>query len=72
MGFESDISDATSDFRWHSLCFRWYTALYLLLLFATLVQYFITSSSSPGYVVDVMRAVNETNVIYQKSSMASK
>ncbi|KAA3457586.1 protein S-acyltransferase 10-like isoform X1 [Gossypium australe] len=50
----------------------WYTALYLLLLFATLVQYFITSSSSPGYVVDVMRAVNETNVIDQKSSMASK
>ncbi|TYJ47516.1 hypothetical protein E1A91_A02G195300v1 [Gossypium mustelinum] len=50
----------------------WYTALYLLLLLATLVQYFITSSSSPGYVVDVMRAVNETNVIYQKSSMASK
>ncbi|MBA0677581.1 hypothetical protein Goari_018980 [Gossypium aridum] len=50
----------------------WYTALYLLLLFATLVQYFITSSSSPGYVVDVMRAVNETNVICQKSSMASK
>ncbi|MBA0581615.1 hypothetical protein Gorai_023790 [Gossypium raimondii] len=50
----------------------WYTALYLLLLFATLVQYFITSSSSPGYVFDVMRAVNETNVICQKSSMASK
>ncbi|KAG4212591.1 hypothetical protein ERO13_A02G175700v2 [Gossypium hirsutum] len=50
----------------------WYTALYLLLLLATLVQYFITSGSSPGYVVDVMRAVNETNVIYQKSSMASK
>ncbi|XP_039069665.1 protein S-acyltransferase 10-like isoform X2 [Hibiscus syriacus] len=54
------------------LSLRWYTALYLSLLFATLVQYFITSSSSPGYVVDVMRAVNETNVIYQKSSVASK
>ncbi|KAE8693455.1 Protein S-acyltransferase 10 [Hibiscus syriacus] len=50
----------------------WYTVLYLLLLFATLVQYFITSSSSPGYAVDVMRAVNETNVIYQKSAVASK
>ncbi|KAK6288257.1 hypothetical protein POUND7_014436 [Theobroma cacao] len=50
----------------------WYTALYLLLFFATLVQYFITSGSSPGYVVDAMRAVNETNVIYKKSSIASK
>ncbi|GMI86321.1 PROTEIN S-ACYL TRANSFERASE 10 [Hibiscus trionum] len=49
----------------------WYTALYLSLFFATLVQYFITSSSSPGYVVDVMRTFNETNVMYQKSSLAS-
>ncbi|XWS33923.1 hypothetical protein CRYUN_Cryun22dG0124700 [Craigia yunnanensis] len=50
----------------------WYTALYLLLFFATLMQYFITSGSSPGYVLDAMRVVNETNVIYKKSSMASK
>ncbi|KAL4379267.1 hypothetical protein GQ457_02G013300 [Hibiscus cannabinus] len=50
----------------------WYIGLYLLLLFATLVQYFITSSSSPGYVVDVMRVVNETDAIHQKSSVASK
>ncbi|XVE87499.1 hypothetical protein DITRI_Ditri18aG0122600 [Diplodiscus trichospermus] len=50
----------------------WYTALYLLLFFATLVQYFITSGSSPGYVLDAMRAVNERNVIYKKSSTASK
>ncbi|KAL4366700.1 hypothetical protein GQ457_05G011980 [Hibiscus cannabinus] len=50
----------------------WYTALYLSLFSATLVQYFITSSSSPGYVVDAMRAVNEANMMYQKSSMASK
>ncbi|XWS45623.1 hypothetical protein CRYUN_Cryun15aG0152400 [Craigia yunnanensis] len=50
----------------------WYTALYLLLFFATLVQYFITSGSSPGYVLDAMRAVNETNVIYKKSLMTSK
>ncbi|GMH24000.1 hypothetical protein Nepgr_025843 [Nepenthes gracilis] len=37
----------------------WYTALYLLLFVVTLVQYFITSGSSPGYVFDAMRAANE-------------
>ncbi|GMY11127.1 protein S-acyltransferase 10 [Fagus crenata] len=50
----------------------WYTSLYLLLFFATLVQYFITSCSSPGYVIDAIRAVNETNSKMQKASMASK
>ncbi|OMO55732.1 Zinc finger, DHHC-type, palmitoyltransferase [Corchorus capsularis] len=50
----------------------WYTALYLLLFFATLVQYFITSGSSPGYVLDAMRALNDTNLAYKKSSVASK
>ncbi|CAO2829470.1 unnamed protein product [Amaranthus hypochondriacus] len=37
----------------------WYIGLYLLLFVATLIQYFITSYSSPGYVLDAMRAVNE-------------
>uniref|UniRef100_A0A2P2KVR1 Protein S-acyltransferase 10 n=1 Tax=Rhizophora mucronata TaxID=61149 RepID=A0A2P2KVR1_RHIMU len=37
----------------------WYTALYLLLFGATLVQYFVTAGSSPGYVLDAMRAMNE-------------
>lgn len=50
----------------------WYTALYLLLFFATLVQYFITSSSSPGYLIDAMRAVNEQNALFQKASAVSK
>ncbi|KAL4364279.1 hypothetical protein GQ457_04G022060 [Hibiscus cannabinus] len=63
--FDSDLVDKTKKAPW-------YTALYLLLLFVTLVQYFITSGSSPGYVIDVMRASNETNVIYRKSSVASK
>ncbi|KAK9034882.1 hypothetical protein V6N11_076937 [Hibiscus sabdariffa] len=63
--FDSDLVDKTKKEPW-------YTALYLLLLFVTLVQYFITSGSSPGYVIDVMRASNETNVIYRKSSVASK
>lgn len=38
----------------------WYIGLYLLLFVATLIQYFITSSSSPGYVLDAMRAANDT------------
>ncbi|KAG7968730.1 hypothetical protein I3843_08G169200 [Carya illinoinensis] len=50
----------------------WYIALYLLLFFATLVQYFIASCSSPGYVIDVMRAVNEKYSIFQTTSVASK
>uniref|UniRef100_A0A7N2MSB3 Uncharacterized protein n=1 Tax=Quercus lobata TaxID=97700 RepID=A0A7N2MSB3_QUELO len=49
-----------------------YTSLYLFLFFATLVQYFITSSSSPGYVIDAMRTMNEANSRMQKASMASK
>ncbi|RDX62808.1 Protein S-acyltransferase 10, partial [Mucuna pruriens] len=44
----------------------WYTVLYLLLFVVTLIQYFATSLSSPGYVVDAMRAVNERNVVYRK------
>ncbi|KAK4754068.1 hypothetical protein SAY87_002172 [Trapa incisa] len=36
----------------------WYTALYLLLFLATLVQYFITACSSPGYVIDAIKAVS--------------
>ncbi|KAF1873759.1 hypothetical protein Lal_00027797 [Lupinus albus] len=49
----------------------WYTALYLLLFGVTLIQYFATSISSPGYALDAMRAVNERNVIYRKTSEAS-
>ncbi|XP_021274907.1 protein S-acyltransferase 10 [Herrania umbratica] len=63
--FDSDLIEKTKREPW-------YTALYLLLFFATLVQYFITSGSSPGYVLDAMKAVNETNVIYKKASIASK
>ncbi|KAJ9541064.1 hypothetical protein OSB04_027570 [Centaurea solstitialis] len=33
----------------------WYTLVYLLLFVATLVQYFITCGTSPGYVLDAMR-----------------
>lgn len=50
----------------------WYIALYLLLFISTLVQYFITSYSSPGYVLDAMRAVDEAAALYNSTSGASK
>lgn len=50
----------------------WYTALYLLLFVVTLIQYFATSLSSPGYVLDAMMTVNDnTNVAYKKTSDTS-
>ncbi|KAK4262015.1 hypothetical protein QN277_027631 [Acacia crassicarpa] len=49
----------------------WYTALYLLLLAATLILYFVTSISSPGYVLDAMTAVNKANAAYRNTSITS-
>ncbi|XP_009773581.1 protein S-acyltransferase 10 isoform X2 [Nicotiana tabacum] len=49
----------------------WYTTAYLLLLAATLAQYFITSGSSPGYVLDAMRASNETDASHNRTSITS-
>ncbi|XP_059280968.1 protein S-acyltransferase 10-like isoform X5 [Lycium ferocissimum] len=46
----------------------WYTTVYLLLLVATLAQYFITSGSSPGYVLDAMRAINEIDASRNRAS----
>ncbi|KAG7560456.1 Palmitoyltransferase DHHC domain [Arabidopsis thaliana x Arabidopsis arenosa] len=43
----------------------WYMGCYLLLFSATLLQYFVTSGSSPGYVVDAMRDVCETSAMYR-------
>ncbi|KAF8011392.1 hypothetical protein BT93_J1871 [Corymbia citriodora subsp. variegata] len=55
----------------------WYIALYLLLFVATLIQYFVTACSSPGYVLDVMRAVHEANAMFmnrfkQRQTASSK
>ncbi|KAL7223756.1 hypothetical protein ACSBR1_025248 [Camellia fascicularis] len=50
----------------------WYTALYLLLFVATLAQYFLTSCSSPGYVLDAMRSANERDALFRKTTMTSK
>ncbi|XXG59934.1 hypothetical protein AAC387_Pa04g1933 [Persea americana] len=50
----------------------WYTAIYLLLLVGTIVQYFVTSATSPGYVIDAMRAWNETHATLSKTSRTSE
>ncbi|XP_026655992.1 protein S-acyltransferase 10-like isoform X2 [Phoenix dactylifera] len=42
----------------------WYTVIYLVLFLATLVQYFFTSNSSPGYVIDAMRAWDGTHAAF--------
>lgn len=63
--FDTDLIEETKQSPW-------YTALYVLLFVATLIQYFVTSGSSPGYVLDAMRAVTERNVLYQKTQVASK
>uniref|UniRef100_A0A803MBC4 Uncharacterized protein n=1 Tax=Chenopodium quinoa TaxID=63459 RepID=A0A803MBC4_CHEQI len=49
----------------------WYIGLYLLLFVATLIQYFVTSGSSPGYVIDAMRAANEGYSFRQRQPATS-
>lgn len=49
----------------------WYTALYLLLFVVTLVQYFATSVSNPGYVLDAMMELNKKNVVHTKTPETS-
>ncbi|KAI3904665.1 hypothetical protein MKW98_014845 [Papaver atlanticum] len=41
---------------------------YLFVLLATLAQYFITAGTSTGYVLDAMRAVNESHAAFIKTS----
>ncbi|RWR92405.1 protein S-acyltransferase 10 [Cinnamomum micranthum f. kanehirae] len=50
----------------------WYTSIYLVLFAATLFQYFFTSSSSPGYVVDAMKAWNEAHATFTQTPRTSK
>ncbi|XP_077220061.1 DHHC-type zinc finger family protein isoform X2 [Tasmannia lanceolata] len=50
----------------------WYTAIYLVLFAATLIQYFVTSGSSPGYVLDAMRAGNESQATFREATKTSK
>ncbi|XP_062102729.1 protein S-acyltransferase 10 [Humulus lupulus] len=50
----------------------WCTLAYLVLFVATLTQYFITSSSSPGYVIDAIRTLNESNAVYNRAAVSSR
>ncbi|GAB4847599.1 hypothetical protein Ancab_026661 [Ancistrocladus abbreviatus] len=50
----------------------WYITLYLLLFVATLIQYFLTAGSSPGYVLDAMRAVNDRDSLLGAVTVTSK
>ncbi|XP_042405901.1 protein S-acyltransferase 10-like [Zingiber officinale] len=50
----------------------WYTAAYLVVFSATLFQYFFTSCSSPGYVIDAMRAANGTSTTFNNLSSILK
>ncbi|CAA7410775.1 unnamed protein product [Spirodela intermedia] len=45
----------------------WYSVLYLVLFVVVLIQYFFTSGSSPGYVIDEMNAGNEPHATFSTS-----
>ncbi|XAR73715.1 Protein S-acyltransferase [Bertholletia excelsa] len=62
--FDQDLIEKTKEEPW-------YTIIYLFLFFSTLAQYFLTAASSPGYVVDAMKAANETDGLFRKTSVAS-
>ncbi|KAI7755601.1 hypothetical protein M8C21_029307 [Ambrosia artemisiifolia] len=49
----------------------WYTLIYLLLVVATLVQYYFTSGSSPGYVIDAMREYASTEASLRASEISN-
>ncbi|XP_010550494.1 PREDICTED: protein S-acyltransferase 10 [Tarenaya hassleriana] len=49
----------------------WYMGSFFFLFFATLLQYFVTSGSSPGYVVDAMRDACDTNAVFVKTPTTS-
>ncbi|CAA2966920.1 protein S-acyltransferase 10-like isoform X2 [Olea europaea var. sylvestris] len=63
--FDKDLIDRTREDPW-------YTAIYLLLFIATLAQYFITSGTSPGYVLDAQKAVDERDALVRRTSLDSK
>ncbi|URE04862.1 DHHC palmitoyltransferase [Musa troglodytarum] len=50
----------------------WCTGTYLVIFGATLAQYFFTSGSSPGYVIDAMRAANGMKAIFIESPTVLK
>ncbi|MFS7948614.1 putative protein S-acyltransferase [Helianthus anomalus] len=59
------------EFRQNSKEHPWYTLIYMLLVVATLVQYYFTSGSSPGYVIDAMRDFAETEASLRASEFSN-
>ncbi|KAJ4811778.1 S-acyltransferase [Rhynchospora pubera] len=60
------------DLLWRNNGMPWYTMMYLALLLATISQYFFTSYSEPGYVIDAMRAGNEMHATFVNTCTISK
>ncbi|KAL0449649.1 UNVERIFIED_CONTAM: protein S-acyltransferase 10 [Sesamum latifolium] len=50
----------------------WYTAIYVSLFVATLVQYFVTFGTSPSYVLDAQKVVDERDALARRALLASK
>ncbi|AQK73417.1 Protein S-acyltransferase 10 [Zea mays] len=64
------ILDPTLDWRIHGE--PWYIGLYGVLVLLTLVQYFYTAGSCPGYVIDVMRAGSMMHATFVNTAALSK
>ncbi|KAL0755784.1 hypothetical protein Bca101_093452 [Brassica carinata] len=69
--YETGTCSSTPRLHRLPLRLRWYMASYLLLFSVTLLQYFVTSGSSPGYVIDAMREVCGTDAIYRNTPTTS-
>ncbi|XP_062219865.1 protein S-acyltransferase 10-like [Phragmites australis] len=64
------ILDPTVDRRIHEE--PWYIGVYGMLVLLTLVQYFYTAGSSPGYVIDMMRADSTMHATFVNTAALSK
>ncbi|KAL5211642.1 hypothetical protein ABZP36_022489 [Zizania latifolia] len=64
------LLDLTLDRRIHEE--PWYIGVYGVLVLVTLVQYFYTAGSSPGYVIDVLKAGSAMHATYINTATLSK
>ncbi|KAK4793559.1 hypothetical protein SAY86_023994 [Trapa natans] len=55
--FDRDLIEKAKTVPWHTL-------LYLTLFGVTLIQYFITAGSSPGYVLNAISAINAADTLF--------
>nr|CAD1821243.1 unnamed protein product [Ananas comosus var. bracteatus] len=60
-----------TDLIWRAKDHAWCTVVYFLLLLATVFQYFLTSRSSPGNVLDAMKIATETHVNSTQSALGT-